>query len=177
MYPILFRVLIDPIRPWCWEGLRARGEGDDRGWDGWMASLTRWPWVWVNSGSWWWTGRPCVLRFMGSQRVRHDWATELNWTESASCLYQFLLPYIMYTLSVCFCLIFPQRAISNTTDKNAGKTEWIDTWKDFKIMLVDWKNHIYCDIYYIVVVVAFCILTFRIQVRFFHLFFNCNRNW
>ena len=49
------------------------------GWDGWMASLTRWTWVWVNSGSWWWIGRPGVLRFMGSQRVRHDWATELNW--------------------------------------------------------------------------------------------------
>ena len=53
----------------------------DRGWDGWMASLTRWMWVWVNSGSWWWTGRPGVLRFTGSQRVRHDWATELNWTD------------------------------------------------------------------------------------------------
>ena len=67
-------------RLWCWEGLGA-GEGDDRGWDGWMASLTRWTWVWVNSGSWWWTGRPGVLWFMGLQTVRHDWATELNWTE------------------------------------------------------------------------------------------------
>ena len=53
-------------------------EGDDRGWDGWMASLTWWTWVWVNSGSWWWTGRPGVLWFMGSQRVGHDWATELT---------------------------------------------------------------------------------------------------
>ena len=68
-------------RLWCWEGLGAGGEGDDRGRDGWMASLTRWPWVWVNSGSWWWTGRPGVLQFMGLQRVRHNWATELNWTE------------------------------------------------------------------------------------------------
>ena len=67
-------------RLWCWEGLGAGGEGDDRGWDGWMASLTQWTWIWVNSGSWWWTGRPGVLRFMGSQRVGHDWATELNWT-------------------------------------------------------------------------------------------------
>ena len=67
-------------RLWCWEGLWAGGEGDDRGWDGWMASLTRWMWVWVNSRSWWWTGRPGVLRFMGSQRVGHDWAAELNWT-------------------------------------------------------------------------------------------------
>ena len=68
-------------RPWCWEGLGAGGEGDDRGWDGWMASLTRWMWVWVNSGSWWWTGRPGVLRFMGSQRVRHDWVTDLIWSD------------------------------------------------------------------------------------------------
>ena len=65
-------------RPWCWEGLGAGGEGDDRGWDGWMASLTRCTWVWVNSRSWWWTGRPGMLRFMGSQRVRHNWATELT---------------------------------------------------------------------------------------------------
>ena len=65
-------------RPWCWEGLGAGGEGDDRGWRGWMASLTRWIWVWVNSRSWWWTGRPGVLRFMWSQRVGHDW-TGLNW--------------------------------------------------------------------------------------------------
>ena len=61
-------------------GIGAGGEGDDRGWDGWMASRTRWTWVWVNSGSWWWTGRPGMLLFMGSQRVGHDWATELNWT-------------------------------------------------------------------------------------------------
>ena len=65
-------------RPWCWERLRAEGEGDDRGWDGWMASPTQWTWVWVGSGSWWWTGRPGVLQFMGSQRVGHDWATKLN---------------------------------------------------------------------------------------------------
>ena len=64
-------------RPWFWERLRAGGEGDDRGWDGWMASLTQWTWVWVDSRSWWWTERPGMLRFMGSQRVRHDW-TELN---------------------------------------------------------------------------------------------------
>ena len=67
-------------RPWCWERLKA-GERDNRGWDGWMASLTRWTWVWVNSRSWWRTGKPGVLQSMGSQRVWHDWATELNWTE------------------------------------------------------------------------------------------------
>ena len=62
-------------------GMRAGGEGDDRGWDGWMVSPTRWTWVWVNSRSWRWTGRPGMLQFMGSQRVGHDWVTELNWTE------------------------------------------------------------------------------------------------
>ena len=62
-------------RPWCWERLEAGGEGDDRGWDGWMASLTLWTWVWVNSRSWWWTGRPGMLQSMGV----HDWVTELNW--------------------------------------------------------------------------------------------------
>ena len=74
-------------RLWCWEILGAGGEGDDWGLDSWMASLTRWTWIWVNSGSWWWTGRPGVLRFMGSQRVGHDWATELNWTDPC---YKFL---------------------------------------------------------------------------------------
>ena len=68
-------------KDWCWEGLEAGGEGDDRGWDGWMASRTRWTWVWVNSRRWWWTGRPGVLQIMGLQRVGHDWTTELNWTE------------------------------------------------------------------------------------------------
>ena len=56
-------------------------EGDDRGWDGWMASLTQWTWIWASSGSWWWTRRPSMLQSMGSQRVGHDWATELNWTD------------------------------------------------------------------------------------------------
>ena len=73
-------------RPWCWERLRAGGKGDDRGWDGWMASLTQWTWVWVNSGSWWWTGRPGVLQSTGLHRVGHklesSWNPErLNWTE------------------------------------------------------------------------------------------------
>ena len=62
--------------PWCWEGLKARGKGDNRGWDGWVASPTQWIWVWVNSGSWWWTRRPGMLQSTGSQRVGHNWATE-----------------------------------------------------------------------------------------------------
>ena len=75
-------------RPWCWERLRAGGKGDDRGWNGWMASLTQWKWVWVDSGSWWWTGRPGMVWLMGSQRVGHNWATELNWTEISVEKYQ-----------------------------------------------------------------------------------------
>ena len=65
-------------RLWCWERLKAGGEGDNRGWDGWMASMAQWTWVWVNSGGWLWTRRPGVLQSMGSQRVGHKWATELN---------------------------------------------------------------------------------------------------
>ena len=62
-------------------GIGEGGEGDDRGWDGWMASPMQWTWVWLKSRSWWWPGRPGMLRFMGLQRVGHDWVTELNWTE------------------------------------------------------------------------------------------------
>ena len=62
-------------RPWCWERLRA-GEGGDRGWDGWMASLTQWTWVWANAGRWWRTEKPGLVLSMGSQKVRHNWATE-----------------------------------------------------------------------------------------------------
>ena len=65
-------------RPWCWERLRARGEGGNRGWDGWMASPTQWTWVWADSGKWWWTGKPGMLQSLGSQKIRHDstWTTK-----------------------------------------------------------------------------------------------------
>ena len=63
------------------ERLKDGGEGDNRGWDGWKASLTQWTWIWVNSTSWWWTGGPGVLQSVGSQRVGHDWKTEQKWTE------------------------------------------------------------------------------------------------
>ena len=76
-------------RPWCWEELGAGREGDNRGWDGWMASPTWCTWVWVNSGSWQWRGKLGVLRFMGSQRAGHDWAKELNWTEMLTLNYAF----------------------------------------------------------------------------------------
>ena len=66
-------------RLWCWEGLGAGGEGDNRGWDDWMASPTRWTWGWASLRSCWWTGRPGMLQSTGLQRVGQDWATELNW--------------------------------------------------------------------------------------------------
>ena len=78
-------------------GIGNRGEEDDRGWDGWRASPTRCTWVWVNSGSWWWTGRPGMMQFMELQRVGHDWATKLNWTE-ALCVFidPFWIPWIIF---------------------------------------------------------------------------------
>jgi len=82
-------------RPWCWERLRAGGEGNYRGWDGWMASLTQWTWFWIGSGGWWWTGRPGVLWFMRSQRVGHDWVTKLN-----CCLY--IVCYLLFSFDVLF---------------------------------------------------------------------------
>ena len=66
-------------KPWCWERLKAGGEGDDRGWDGWMVSPTQWTWVWVSSGSWWWTGKPGMLQSMGLQS--QTWLSGWNWTE------------------------------------------------------------------------------------------------
>ena len=77
--------------------LKVGGEGDDKGWDGWMASLTQWAWVWINSRSSWWTEKLGVLQSMGSQWVRHDWATELNWLKRYItyyiCVYTFKLVY------------------------------------------------------------------------------------
>ena len=71
----------------CWERLKAGGKEDNRGWDGWMASLTWWTWVWVTSGNWWWTERPGMLQSMESQRVRQDWVTELSWCQDSAKLW------------------------------------------------------------------------------------------
>ena len=86
-------------RPWCWERLRAGGERDDRGWDCWIASSTQFTWVWVDSGSWWWTGRPGVLQFMGSQSQTwlSDW-TELNLLSK----YCFTVLHFLFLLHFCW---------------------------------------------------------------------------
>ena len=73
-----FKELIHCKSPWCWERLKAGGEGNDIGWDGWMASPTRWTWVWASSSGWQWTGKPGVLQSMRSQRAGHDWTTEVT---------------------------------------------------------------------------------------------------
>ena len=73
-------------KPWCWERLRAGGEGGDRGWDGWMPSPTQWTWVWASSGRWWRTGKPGVLQSIRSQRVGHNWATEQQQKETKAGL-------------------------------------------------------------------------------------------
>ena len=95
-------------RPWCWERLRAGGEWDDRGWDCWMSSPTQWTWVWVDSGSWWWTGRPGMLRFMGSQRVRHDWVNELNWT---MCVHGWIM-FFAEIHCCCCCYLVTQLCLT-----------------------------------------------------------------
>ena len=85
-------------RPWCWERLKAGEERDNRRWDSWMASPTRWIWVWASSRSWWWTGKPGVLQSMGLQSVRHNWETELDWTDHESCsnfFQYFISPYFL----------------------------------------------------------------------------------
>ena len=93
-------------RPWCWEGLGAGGEGDDRGWDSWMASPTQWTWVWVNSRSWWWTGRPGVLWFMGSQRVGHDWMSELIYIPIISLFFLIYFFQFLYLFIFLFVVDF-----------------------------------------------------------------------
>ena len=90
-------------RPWCWERLKAGREGDNRGWGGWMALPTQWIWVWVSSRRWWGTGRPGMLQSMESQRVGHNWATELNWSDTDidtnAWLFEKLIPGVLATRS------------------------------------------------------------------------------
>ena len=98
-------------RPWCWEGLGA-GEGDDTGWDGWMASLSQWTLLFVESWSCWWRGRPGVLWFMGLQRVRHDWVTELNWIPNSQSFPTPLVADTVCSLCLWVCFYFVDRHLS-----------------------------------------------------------------
>ena len=100
-----WEVLTHWKRPWCWEGLGAGGEGDGRGWDGWMA-WTQWTVVEVNSGSWWWMGGLGCCDSWVHKKVRHDWATELNWTEGLNWTVPFLMPTIFLGIKLYQVLLF-----------------------------------------------------------------------
>ena len=116
-------------RPWCWARLKAGGEGDDRGWDGWMVSLTQWTWVWASSGSWWWTGRTGMLQSMGSQKVRLDWVnwTELNWTELKWTVVQ--LPLSGNAQGV------PLQCLDVSVNRPLERSLW-KNWKTFQYLLL-----------------------------------------
>ena len=124
----------DAGRDW---GQEEKGMTED-GWDGWMESLTRWTWVWVNSGSWWWTGRPGVLRFMGSQRVGLDWATELNWTE----LFQYIgFIKFIYVSWLFLWLNFPVK-LSRSGVFFEGKNFhlWFSFFNDYRVSMLQVLN-------------------------------------
>ena len=106
-------------RPWCWERLKAE-EGDNRGWDGWMASPTQWTWVWASFRSWWWTGKPGVLQSMGSQRVRQGWASELNISVST-----ILSQFVLFSPSTVSTNLFSTSASPPIKNKLINKkTQW-----------------------------------------------------
>ena len=134
------------IDRWCWERLTARGEGDSRGWDGWMASLSWWTWVWVSSRSWWWTGKPGMLQSIGSQRVGHDWATELTDTGKGHCnlmivykrrLYTWTSPDGQHQNQIDYILCSQRWRNSIESTKNKNKTRswlWLRSWTpDYQI--------------------------------------------
>ena len=124
--------LIHLKRPWCWERLKLGGEGDDRGWDGWMVSPTQWTWVRVNSGSWWWTGRPGVLQSMQLQRVGHDW---LNWTELN---FPFQRRFEDQNFNVLWCVNVANNAVA-TLDL------WVLTQNHIIILATDYVNSQNCS--------------------------------
>ena len=137
---------------WCWERLKAGREGDDRGWDGWMASPMQWTWVWVNSGSWWWTGKPHVLQSIESQRVGHDWAIELNWTElkpsqssraqccfnwslHCHCIVDWFLPLtVLFSCLLCRCI-----SLIGIPSKSATYSFWFQSMFPGKLI---WYNYL-----------------------------------
>ena len=106
-------------RPWCWETLKARGGGDDRAWHGWMASLTQWTWAWTSSRRWWKTGKPNVLQSMGSQRVRHVWATNNNNIDRNLALWKcfFNSLEVIFLLNVLFKMENKRRELQNNKVK------------------------------------------------------------
>ena len=113
-------------RPWCWERLKVGGEGDGRGWDGWMVSPTQWIWVWINSRSWWWTGRPSVLWSMGLQRVRHDWVTELNWLIRTGVRWYLIV--VLMCISLIITIFILNRNYSSTIYYKYCLFSFVGSW-------------------------------------------------
>ena len=122
-------------RPWCWERLRVGEEGDDRGWDGWMAPPTQWTWVWVDSGSWWWTGRSGLLRFMGSDK-ESDKTERLNWTELKVFLY--LLSHQWNPMDRRAKSRGSQRVVHDWTEMNLG-VKGPEAHTGFFPLLLEWQ--------------------------------------
>ena len=143
-------------RPWCWERLKARGEGDSIGWDGWMASLTQWTWV---SRNWGWTGRPGVLQSMGLKRVGHDWATELNWIvlsdlmhvlyhmqclkqlKSSILCHQFATTWLFVVSLLLYVSVYVFNRLYAFIFSN-HKITWVDTYRELNYSIVSqvvWK--------------------------------------
>ena len=130
MFKTLFKTPLK--RPWYWERLKAGGEGDNRGWDGWMASPTRWTWVWANSGRWWWTGKPGVLQSMWWQRAGHDWAAEQQSSISLS----------MYAHTCILSLLFFRKTVMNTTPCYPDQKSCLllgKFWKSIRLISRGWK--------------------------------------
>ena len=143
-------------RPWCWERLKARGEGDSIGWDGWMASLTQWTWV---SRNWGCTGRPGVLQSMGLKRVGHDWATELNWIvlsdlmhvlyhmqclkqlKSSILCHQFATTWLFVVSLLLYVSVYVFNRLYAFISSN-HKITWVDTYRELNYSIVSqvvWK--------------------------------------
>ena len=139
-------------RPWCWEGLGAGGEGDARGWDGWMASPTLWTWVLVDSGSWWWTRRPGVLRFMGSWRVRHDWVTELKWNALKHILKHLLSLFLFISTIELLQIFFSSLSIPITNSLNTKKDTF--SYSSFLQLSMYLDLNLYCLIPFLLFLIS-----------------------
>ena len=136
----------------CWRVLGKRAGNDFFffSFPCWMASPTRWTWVWVNSGSWWWTGRPGVLRFMGSQRVGHGWATELNWTE-LNWVYSeeaefmpdkaFFLSFSFFFFCLRLLSLFLYQRLGELSCMAVMKSALLEVWSPFQPYCFRFKCH------------------------------------
>jgi len=116
-------------------GRRRRRQQRMRWLDGWMASLTRWMWVWVNCGSWWWTGKPGVLRFMGSQRVGHDWATDLIWSDSNIRKTLRLIDEFCQCMEYLRVVSMPEHLKCYEILQMLYKRKWLEVFSNLKVSL------------------------------------------